>query len=116
GVLGKGEYARAGVHPLFVSILAPYVIMTSKKEVHTLEDLAGLKIRASGAAHTRVVSALGGAPVPLPSAEVYDALLRGTVDGALYPFSGLPPYDMQTQLRYSIEGVSLGAGSVVYGM
>jgi TRAP-type C4-dicarboxylate transport system substrate-binding protein len=60
-----------------------YQVLYSRKPVQMLSDLNGLKVRVFGAAQTDFIRALGGAPVPLPVAEVYTALERGTVDAAI---------------------------------
>jgi TRAP-type C4-dicarboxylate transport system substrate-binding protein len=57
--------------------------MTGKKKVVTHEDMKGLKIRAMGGNMALAVKALGATPVFLSSGEVYQAIQRGTIDGAV---------------------------------
>jgi TRAP-type C4-dicarboxylate transport system substrate-binding protein len=57
--------------------------ITAKKKVVTHEDLKGLKIRAMGGNIALALKALGTTPVFLSSGEVYQALQRGTIDGAV---------------------------------
>ncbi len=47
-------------------------IIHSKKEVKTLEDLKGMKIRCTGMA-AKIAGALGATPVAMPMGETYDA-------------------------------------------
>ena len=54
-----------------------------KKKVVTHQDLKGLKIRAMGGNIALALKALGATPVFLSSGEVYTALQRGTIDGAV---------------------------------
>jgi TRAP-type C4-dicarboxylate transport system substrate-binding protein len=61
--------------------------VNTKKPVNKLEDMKGLKLRATGQT-AQLVKALGGAPVAMPISESYDALSRGVVDGILCPFDG----------------------------
>lgn len=70
------------VHVLFFFSTGPQIISTTKKPVKRLEDLKGLKIRAAGRP-ADVVKNLGGTPVPVEMAEIYDSLQRGVVDGLL---------------------------------
>lgn len=58
-----------------------YSIGTTK-EVKTLDDLKGLKIRAVGI-YADYVKALGASPVSIPYGEMYMALKMGTIDGFL---------------------------------
>lgn len=52
-----------------------------KKEVNSLEDLKGLKIRIPGLAGT-VMAALGADVKKIPGGELYDALQSNTIDAA----------------------------------
>jgi tripartite ATP-independent transporter DctP family solute receptor len=55
----------------------------SKDPLVRLEDFKGKRIRAGGAVEALFVQALGAAPVSIDAGEVYQALQRGTVDGAI---------------------------------
>ncbi len=63
-------------------------LLHTKKPVTKLEDVKGMKIRASGSI-TRIVYALGGSPVGTTMPETYDALRTGVADGALAPYEAL---------------------------
>ena len=55
----------------------------SVREVKTLEDMKGLKIRVQESSLMMgMVSALGAEPTPMAYAEVYSGLQNGTIDGA----------------------------------
>lgn len=54
-------------------------------------DLSGLQIRALPPQHP-YVSAIGGTPVVLPPAEMFSALERGVIDGAVFPSAGASGY------------------------
>lgn len=111
GALDKLEYAPAGLHVLFVNTSPPYYLMTTTKKVETLDDAAGLKIWANGSALGKSVRALGGVPVSIPAPELYDSVLRGTVDGAAFLYPSVPQYKLEDKIRYVAEGASLGGGS-----
>ena len=74
------------VEPLLLHTTSVYYLLTSKKQVKTLEDLKGLKIRVVGAPATAQIKALGGVPTPMPMPDVYQALDKGVIDGAALPF------------------------------
>jgi TRAP-type transport system periplasmic protein len=63
-------------------------ILHTKKPVYKLEDLKGMKIRATGQS-AKVVQALGAAPVGTTMPETYDALRTGVADGAMAPVESL---------------------------
>ena len=58
-------------------------LLYSNRPVKSLEDVKGMKIRVFSPAMAQFVRALGGEPVSLAYAEVYTALERKTVDGAI---------------------------------
>ncbi len=63
-------------------------LLHTKKPVNKLEDVKGMKIRATGLA-SKIVIALGGSPVGTTMPETYDALRTGVADGAMAPMEAL---------------------------
>jgi TRAP-type mannitol/chloroaromatic compound transport system substrate-binding protein len=59
-----------------------------RKEMRSLEDLAGLKFRISGFAG-HVFSRMGASPTQIAGSDIYPALERGTIDAAEW----IGPYD-----------------------
>ncbi len=59
-----------------------------RKEIRSVEDLRGLKMRIAGLGGT-VLSRLGGVPQQLAGGDLYPALERGTIDAVEW----LGPYD-----------------------
>ncbi|MCF8034768.1 MAG: TRAP transporter substrate-binding protein [Desulfarculaceae bacterium] len=72
------------VKVMYLHAHGPGLLFTRTRPVAKLEDLKGLKIRATGTS-ARTVSALGGTPVAMPMPESYQSLSRGVVDGSIYP-------------------------------
>ena len=77
----------ADVHVLYLHAHGPGILHT-KKPVYKLEDLKGMKIRATGLA-SKVVEALGGTPVAMPMGETYDSLRTGVTQGSMAPMEAL---------------------------
>jgi TRAP-type C4-dicarboxylate transport system substrate-binding protein len=73
------EFAEVKVLTMFTC--APANIY-AKKAVRTLEDLRGLKLRASGGV-LQVLKTLGATPVGMPQSETPEALQKGVVMGAV---------------------------------
>lgn len=59
-----------------------------RKEVKTLADIKGMKIRMGGFAG-KVISRMGGVPQNIPGGEIYQALEKGTIDATEW----IGPYD-----------------------
>jgi C4-dicarboxylate-binding protein DctP len=64
----------------------------SKTPLKTLEDFKGRRLRAPGGDFAVWVKGVGAGPVTMNSGEVYQALQRGTVDGAI---SGPSSFDQR---------------------
>jgi len=107
------DFAPNGVRAIYNASLPTYNVVTATRKVEKLEDLAGLKLRTTGAAMDMTARTLGAVGVRMPSTELYQAAQRGTVDGALFLYNGMPPYDLQTIFKHSTEGVSMGSTHVV---
>jgi TRAP-type C4-dicarboxylate transport system substrate-binding protein len=89
-------------------------ILHTKKEIKTLEDLKGTKIRCTGMA-AKIVQALGATPVAMPMGETYDALSRGVVDGSMAPQEALQGWKWGEVVKFTIEnfGSSYSTGMFV---
>lgn len=74
------------VHVLLLHAPGGYKFHMTKKEVATLADLKGLKIRAPSRAMTEGLNALGATAVGMPVPEVAQALATGVIDGAVLPW------------------------------
>ena len=72
------------VQVMYLHAHGPGLLHTRQKPVSKMADLKGLKIRSHGFS-AKTVKALSGTPVAMPMPEVYQALQKGVVDGAMYP-------------------------------
>lgn len=77
----------ADTHVLYVHAHGPG-ILASKKPVRTIEDFAGLKVRATGLS-AKIVERFKGTPVGMSQPETYEALQKGVVDATLCPIETL---------------------------
>lgn len=87
-------------------------ILVTKKPVYKLEDMKGMKIRSTGLS-AKIVQALGGAPVGMPIAEAYDALMKGVTEGIVVPVEGLQQWKLAEVTKYTTE--SYGAAYTTCG-
>jgi TRAP-type C4-dicarboxylate transport system substrate-binding protein len=101
------------VHVLYVDMTGPLVLLSVSKPVKTLEELKGLKIRATGQM-TEVIKALGAIPVPLEMPDVYDALRRAVIDGITVDLSTLKYWKFAEVIKYVTADWQLGTGYTFY--
>lgn len=60
------------------------------KEVKSMDDLKGLKVRAPTRIATKVLTALGAVPVQMPVPQLPEAMSKGVVDGTSLPWEVVP--------------------------
>ena len=107
GMLAKKEFEPNGVRLLFTIVLPPYQVVT-RKPFSSLAEVEGMKIRASGSAKELLLKKMKAVPVLMPTPEVYESLSRGTIDGVLFPFNSLPPYDIHKLSKTGTIGANFG--------
>jgi TRAP-type C4-dicarboxylate transport system substrate-binding protein len=101
------------VHVLYVNTSGPLVFLNVSKSVKTLEELKGLKIRATGQM-TEVIKALGAVPIPLEMPDCYDALRRAVIDGITVDLSTLKYWKFAEVIKYVTADWQLGTGYTFY--
>lgn len=82
-------------------------ILASKKPVGKLEDLKGLKVRATGFC-SKVVESLGGSPVSMSQGETYEALQKGVVDATFCPIETLKGWKQGEVIQYVTDSKCIG--------
>lgn len=88
-------------------------LLNTKKPVYKLEDLKGMKIRSSGI-NSKIVLALGGAPVGMPIPETYDALMKGVADGVMVPVEALKGWKLGEVINYTTEDYGASYSSTMF--
>lgn len=94
------------VKVLYIHAHGPGLLHT-KKPVKKLEDLKGMKIRATGLS-AKVVEALGGVPVAMEQPGTYEALQKGVVEGTFGPIEVLKGWKQAEVIKYTTECYGVG--------
>ena len=84
---------------------------SANKPIHSVKDMAGLKMRAMGPANAKPVEAAGGSATPIAFSELYTSLKTGVVDGqdnAVNVFRLVKLYEVQKYLVMSGHSYSFG--------
>ncbi len=100
------------VKVLYVHAHGPGLLHT-KKPVRTLEDLKGMKIRATGLS-AKVVEALGAVPVAMPQGDTYEALQKGVVEGTFAPIETLKGWKQGEVVKYTTESYDIGYTTAMF--
>ena len=91
-----GEYK--GVKLLGVFTHGPGQMFT-KRPVHGIADVQGLKIRTGGGIAEAVAKALGAAAFVKPAPESYELLKGGVADGVFFPLESIISFKLETVLE-----------------
>lgn len=100
------------VKVMYLDAHGPGFIHT-RKSVTKVEDLKGMKIRASGLS-AKVVSALGASSVSLPIIETYDALTKGVAEGISNNDEGITTWSLGDVVKYHIRNWGSSYTSAFY--
>jgi TRAP-type C4-dicarboxylate transport system substrate-binding protein len=92
-----------GVKLLALHVHGPGNIFTSKKQIKTMADMKGLKLRAPTRQTTKLLATMGAIPVGMPVPSVPDALSKGVIDGAIIPYDVAPNVKMEELARFTAE-------------
>jgi TRAP-type C4-dicarboxylate transport system substrate-binding protein len=78
----------------------PYLLITTKKQVKTLEDLKGMKIRMTGGPPMDQMKALGGVPMLIPMPDNYISMQKGVIDGMGAPWEAIYAFRLYEVVKY----------------
>ncbi len=92
------EYRDVHVFQLWTT--DPYTLITTKKQVKTMEDIKGLKIRTVGGPPTDQMKALGAIPTLIPMPDAYLSLDKGVIDGMGAPWEAIYAFRLYEIAKY----------------
>ncbi|MBK9136114.1 MAG: TRAP transporter substrate-binding protein [Betaproteobacteria bacterium] len=89
-------------------ILATWVhdegyVHTASKQVKTIEDFKGLKMRAPTRQTNKLIAKLGATPVGMPVPAVADAISKGTIDGFALPWEVMPAFKLHEMTKFHTQ-------------
>jgi TRAP-type C4-dicarboxylate transport system substrate-binding protein len=101
------------VHVLNMMCVGPAIPLTLQKQIKTMEDLRGLKVRSVGR-QADMVKALGATPVAMDPAEMYEALRRTVLDGVVGPAEMLQGWKLGDLIRHVTVPKGIGNAPLFY--
>jgi TRAP-type C4-dicarboxylate transport system substrate-binding protein len=99
GVLGD-EFAD--LHPLMIIALTPSGIHMSHP-LKSLDSLGGAKLVVASKVNADAITLLGGAPLSIPLSDMYEAIQRGTADGAAVAWTSFDPFKLAEVTSYHVD-------------
>jgi TRAP-type C4-dicarboxylate transport system substrate-binding protein len=107
----KSEYDQ--VVPIMLVTLPPSTFHFAKP-LTTLDTLSGSKLIVPSKVAGDALAALGGAPISLPLTEMYPAIQRGTVDGAMIAWVAFNPWKLAEVTSYHVDVAFGGAAGMIF--
>ena len=98
-----GQKEFAGLKPLMFAVHDEGYLHTRDKQVKTLADLKGMKIRAPTRMTNKLLASLGATPVAMPVPQVPEAVSKGVIDGFLLPWEMIPTLKLQEMVKFHDE-------------
>jgi len=80
------------------------IVHTAGKPVTGAEDFKGLRLRSPSRSVSLFMSALGGAPVNMPVAQITEGISKGVLDGAMVPWEVVPSVKIDEVTKYHLQG------------
>ena len=90
-----------GVKLLGVFTHGPGQMFTVKKQISTVADLSGMKIRSGGGISEASAKALGASPLVKPAPESYELLASGVADGTFFPSESIKSFNLDKVVKYA---------------
>jgi TRAP-type C4-dicarboxylate transport system substrate-binding protein len=102
-----------GLRILWMAVTPP-LMFHSKAPIKSVDDFKGRRIRYAGIQFKNIIDSLGAVPLLVPPQETQDALSKGIIDAATFPYEGAASFDIATVAKYTLEpGVSAATFAVV---
>jgi TRAP-type C4-dicarboxylate transport system substrate-binding protein len=81
----------------------PGLFHTVAKQVKSVADLRGLKVRGPTRQVTKLLGSVGAIPVGMPLPQIPDALSKGTIEGCVIPWEVVPSVKVHELTKFHSE-------------
>lgn len=92
-----------GIRLLWVGVSDPQLLHFSTKDVKSLEDAKGLKMRSPGRFVAKGLTDLGMVPIQMPAMAITESLSKGVIDGAVVTWSGVPMLKLDEVSKFHLD-------------
>lgn len=102
----------ADTHLLYVHAHGPGVL-ASRTPIHSLEDLRGCTIRATGLS-AKIVESLGATAIGMAQSDTYEALQKGVVNATFCPVETLKGWKQGEVIQYVTDTPAIGYTTTMF--
>jgi TRAP-type C4-dicarboxylate transport system substrate-binding protein len=107
------------VHVVAVNVHGPGFFHSREKQIKSVADLKGMKVRGPSRQITKMLTALGATPVGMALPQISDSISKGVIDAAVVPWEVVPAVKLEELAKSHSEfapGVSLYTTTFVMAM
>ncbi len=90
-------------YKVFNMYTTPCMLLCTNEPVYTPGDLAGKTLRATAGVPTSMVQIWGGSPVVMGPGDIYEAIEKNTIQGAVFEWSGIGSFNLAEVIDYYTE-------------
>ncbi|MBP1849277.1 TRAP transporter substrate-binding protein [Rhizobium halophytocola] len=88
---------------LWMAVTSPLKLHTTKTTITSPGDIKGLRVRYAGKVFQQMLDAFGASPMSVSPAETVDALSKGVIDGAMFPYEATKSFNLGPVVKHSLE-------------
>ena len=92
-----------GLHVLWVGVAPLNSFFMARREITSVADLRGLKIRFQGEQHAKVLRALGAVPLQVAPGDIADGMGKGVIDGAIFNYEAAESFGLGSVTKHVVE-------------
>ena len=111
----------AGVKPIAIWVNGPNFFNLRDKDVSTVDELKGLKIRAPSRLSNKFLTSIGTSAMGMPLPQAVEGLSKGVLDGLLVPWEVVPAVKLNELTKFHVEvkdeeGRGMATSTMIYVM
>ncbi|MEI8264510.1 MAG: TRAP transporter substrate-binding protein [Betaproteobacteria bacterium] len=90
-------------HVIALHVHGPGMFHSATKQIRSVADLKGMKVRGPTRQITKMLGAVGATPVGMPLPAITDALSKGTIDACAIPWEVVPSIKVHELTKFHSE-------------
>jgi TRAP-type C4-dicarboxylate transport system substrate-binding protein len=90
-------------HVIALHVHGPGMFHSATKQIKSVTDLKGMKVRGPTRQITKMLGAVGATPVGMPLPAITDALSKGTIDACAIPWEVVPSIKVHELTKFHSE-------------
>lgn len=90
-------------HVIALHVHGPGMFHSAAKQIRSVADLKGMKVRGPTRQITKMLGAVGATPVGMPLPAITDALSKGTIDACVIPWEVVPSIKVHELTKFHSE-------------